>query len=171
MSEITITKATIEDLEIFYPFFEKGVKKFFANEYTGKTLDYFFQNTYSKDGALRTIKDNNTSIYIAKDGDAIVGFLWQSGKASGGVAFGDWLAVDENQRGKGIGSKLLQAWQEDCLKKGVHVLRINTEEHNIKFYEKNGFILIGLFPKGHYGADDYHMYKPIQEPKEENYLR
>jgi len=171
MSEIIVSKATINDLDDFIPFFQHNLRKYFSKEFTPKTLDHFLNKLYSKKAANKTIESKIAYIFVVKDKGKIIGFLWQLNKPSGGVAFNDWMAVDENYQRKGIGSKLLKIWEKESLKNGVHSLRLITEENNIKFYEKNGYKMIGLFPKGNYGIDGYHMYKPIQEPKEENYLK
>ncbi len=107
---------------------------------------------------------------MAKDKDQIVGFLMVSA-AYGGVSFGNWLVVCRNYQRQGIASKLLKIWEKEAKKWGCHKLHLLTEGRNVSFYQKRGFILLGLIPKNYFGADDFYFYKTIQEPKEENYLK
>ena len=169
MDEIIINKAITEDLNSFYDFFQKKLKENFSDEYTPRTIAHFIEKTFTKEATSKSIK--NCNLFLAKDGKKIVGFLFKLDPQKYGVDYTDWLVVDEDYRGRGIGSNLLKAWEKDALKKGAHCLMIMTEQRNVDFYKKRGFIYMGRIPKGWAGAEDIYFYKPIQEPKEENYLR
>jgi len=169
MNKIEINKASYKNFDLFYQFFTKKVKEYFSDEYTSKTFNHFFNKTFTKKAVRQSIK--NGDLFLAKENDRLVGFLLKLEPHKYGVDYADWLAVDKNYRNRVIATKLLKSWEEDAIKKGVHCLMITTEERNINFYKKRGFIYMGKIPKGYAGAEDYYFYKPTQEPKEENYLR
>ncbi len=170
MMKIQYSQLKIDDLDKFFSFFKENVKKFFSDEYTPKTLEYFFSKMFSKEKVKESL-ENGGYLLLAKDSDKIVGFIYQQEKDEGGVAYAEWLMADKNYHGQGIGSALVKKWEEECIARGVHCIYLMTEKHNIKFYEKCGFTYMGCMPKGWFGAEDNYMYKEIQEPKEENYLK
>ena len=170
MSNIEFVPAKTEEIDKFYPFFEEAVKRYFSNEFMPKTIKHFFKKPFAKTVFKESFKKGGYIIF-AKDGKKIVGFLIQLSKEEGGIICAEWLIVDKNYRGRDIGSTLLKLWEKECLKRGVHCIYLCTEKYNIKFYEKCGFTYMGCMPKGWFGVTDYYMYKTIQEPKEENYLK
>lgn len=170
MNKIKIEKAKEKDFNELYTFFETNTRKFFKRDYTQKTFDFMFDKLYSKK-RIKEIVLGKGSVLIAIDGDKIVGLLMQFYKEEGGVAFANWFMVDEKYHGKGIGTQMLKSWENECLLRGVHSVYLCTEDYNVKFYEKRGFTYMGVMPHGWFGAPDHYMYKEIQEPKEENYLK
>jgi len=168
--EITYRKATVEDIEKIYSQFEQNIRDFFKEEYKPKTMDYFFSNRMSKEG-LKKIVEESGILYLAEDGAKSVGFLLLFEKPSGGVSFANWFTVNKSYQGKGIGTSLLKFWEDDCLQKGVHALMLGTEDYNIEFYKKRGFVFMGKMPHGYFGAEDNYMYKDIQAPNEGAFTR
>lgn len=168
--EITYRKATVEDVENFYSQFERNIRDFFNEEYTPKTMNYFFGNRMSKEGLKKIISESGF-LYLAEDSSKPVGFLLFFDKPSGGVSFANWFTVNKEYQGKGIGSDLLKLWEDDCLKKGVHALMLGTEDYNLDFYKKRGFIFMGKMPHGYFGAEDNYMYKDIQLPNEDAFIK
>ena len=168
--EITYRKATADDIEKIYEQFEENIRDFFKEEYTPKTMDYFFGNRMSKDG-LKKIAGGDGTLYLAEADTEAVGFLLLFEKVSGGVSFANWFTVNKEYQGKGIGTGLLKFWEDDCLKNGVHALWLGTEEYNLDFYAKRGFVYMGKMPHGYFGAEDNYMYKDIQMPNEEAFTK
>ena len=69
------------------------------------------------------------------------------------VATIDIIWVDEQYRGQGLGSILLGEVERDVMKKGCHLVHLDTFDFQAKgFYEKNGYSVFGTLedcPKGH----------------------
>jgi ribosomal protein S18 acetylase RimI-like enzyme len=62
----------------------------------------------------------------------------------------EFLAVDETQRGQGIGSQLLQTMEDRALANKCAHLAIDVARHNDtarRLYERHGFTTIGQWPK------------------------
>ena len=69
------------------------------------------------------------------------------------VAYIDTLWVDENYRGKGLGSKLLAEIEKTAKDKGCYLIHLDTFDFQAKeFYEKHGYKVFGILedcPKEH----------------------
>lgn len=169
-------RAKISDLDNFFDFFAKSLKKYFlrqernTDDYTSLALDYMCDEGFNKGYFRKGITNRNKIIYLALDDSNIFGYLIVE-KLDGGVSFGEWLAVDNNYQKRGIAISLLKMWENEVLKWGGHMVYIYTEKRNLEFYKNRGFNYVGLMPKSWYGADHYLFYKTLQEQKEENYLR
>lgn len=168
-------KATLADLDIFFDFFTKSLKKHFlrqegsADDYTALSLNYMSDEIYNKSYFKKGITTGRKIIYLAVDNN-IKGYLVVD-KLDGGVCFGEWLAVGNNYRKRGIATGLLKIWEQEVLKQGGHMVYVYTEKRNMQYYKNRGFNYVGLIPKSWYGADHYFFYKTLQKPKEENFLR
>ncbi len=169
-------QATISDLNSFFEFFKGRLKKYFLREknsfddYTPLALDYMLTKDYNRNKFKKWLENKKRIIYLSLDKNRIKGCLMVE-KPDGGVSFGHWLMVDKNYRDKGIATNLLSNWEKDVLNWGGHMVYLSTEQRNLEFYKKRGFIHAGLMPKSWFGADHHRFYKMLQEPMEENYLR
>lgn len=69
------------------------------------------------------------------------------------VAYIDTLWVDENYRGKGLGSKLIAEIEKTAKDKGCYLIHLDTFDFQAKeFYEKHRYEVFGILencPKGH----------------------
>lgn len=52
------------------------------------------------------------------------------------------MAVEEEWRGKGIGAIVLKALEKIAIKKGAKKIILHARDHAVKFYEKNGYIIV-----------------------------
>ena len=72
------------------------------------------------------------------------------------------LWVDEPYRGKGIGSDLLRAFEQEAKKNGADRMMVEPFDWNVSFFRKNGYekvtSVLEDFPKGH---TMYCMEKPL----------
>lgn len=87
-----------------------------------------------------------------------------------GVCNLGWLMVDRSHQRKGIGKKLISAFEQVMKERGDHSIHLYSAEWNLPYYKKMGYELVGLYKNSWFGADDYLLNKTIQEPKEENFL-
>lgn len=158
-----------EEVGSFYSFLSESIRGRFP-EYTEKTREYFAEKRHSRDKLREELKAGARSVLVAAAEGKYAGFLMYE-PLFGGVAFCNWLVVKEELQGRGLASRLLEEWERISREAGAHKLIIWTNNRNVEFYKKRGFILVGNIPDNYFGATDYLLYKSIQEPKEENYLR
>lgn len=167
--DIEIKQISKEHVDDFFDFFSVGVESLFP-EYTNNIRKYLSSNkAISKEMLVKKIENNNFVLAAFKN-NKIIGLLIADVPFGGG-SFAHWLIVTGEHQKKGIGRSLLSKWEELALASGAHYLQLEISERNIGFYEKVGFVQVGLQKKGAFGTDNYIYYKLIQEPKEENFLR
>jgi len=164
-----IHKATEKDIDLFFPLFQETVTTKFP-EYSKNTLIYLLKLDYSKSKIQNLIKNKESNLFLALQGKIIVGFLLAE-NSHGGIAFCNWIAVSQHHQKQGLGTKLIQTWEQHALKEGAHKLHLWTEERNVTFYKKQGFTLLGKIPDDYFGADDYIMYKSLRKSNENNFLK
>lgn len=138
--------------------------------YSVKIKDYHLKHDFDAE----TIKQNYSRkifwYWGAFLNKKIVGYLI-SLPSFGGVALIIWLGIDKVYQRKGIGKKFLEEFANWAKKQGVHALHLYTVKEDLTFYQKLGFIKAGKIEKSYYGNEDYYLYKILQEPKEENFLK
>jgi ribosomal protein S18 acetylase RimI-like enzyme len=145
--EIRLSKATKEDV--------KDIVKIWA-----ETIDWHSQFDedfkLDKDGKAnfsfmvsKALYESTQVVYVAKSEERLVGFLFGYTKKHSGffrkrvVAHISDIAVDEEFRRQGIGSKLMAKFEKDFARENqadeltlyVHLLN----ESGVKFYEKLGY--------------------------------
>lgn len=105
--------------------------------------------TWFDKSVSRTMSDYAYSCYLD---NACVGVVTVSLHDEFGQI--DIIAVDEEMRGHGIGSKMIAA--AESLSAGKRELRVVTQKENAvacRFYERNGFVFADEF-------EVYHFYRP-----------
>lgn len=105
---------------------------------------------YDQQSAIITNADSyackfadHASVYVAKEQDNIIGFLaFYNNDHVNKQGYLSAIAIDENYRGKKIGSKLIGFALEKCKETGMNILSLEVNKKNTKaidFYEHLGF--------------------------------
>lgn len=106
--------------------------------------------------------DNHELLNIVEyddNGNVIAGIL-------GGTYWGwmhiDILWVDENHRRSGIGSRLLEAAEQEALRRGAHSVHVDTMSWQApEFYKKHGYRIIGELNDIPSGNKKFHLVKGL----------
>lgn len=90
------------------------------------------------------------------------------GGALGWTAWGelyvDILWVADSARGKGVGSRLMTAIEEQARQRECHRVHLGTMSHQApEFYPRAGYVQCGFFPGANGWPDRYMYYKDIPE--------
>jgi ribosomal protein S18 acetylase RimI-like enzyme len=72
------------------------------------------------------------------------------------------MAVEENWRGKGIGSIVLNALEKIAIEKGAKKIILHARDNAVKFYEKNGYKVVSESHKLFGVIPHYFMQKTIE---------
>lgn len=166
---VKIVKAKAGDFEGFYKLWQKTLRDG-SFLYPKRSAPYLLKVSLPKKAQLKKeILSGKKLLYVARNNEKIIGYLLTN-EDFAGVVFGNWLGVDSQFRHKGIGSKLLQIWEKEAVKSGVHALQLWTTENDLGFYQKNDFILGGKFKKAWFGLDHFFFYKIVGQPKPQKYV-
>jgi ribosomal protein S18 acetylase RimI-like enzyme len=130
-----ITSATIEDLEQLIPLFDE-YRKFYRKEVSPNSGNFLKER----------ISQNDSTIFLAREGNSIVGFVQLyytfSSLSLGKVAIINDLFVEPKSRKKKIGSMLISQAIEHGKEKKVSFLTLSTQIANTnaqELYKKLGF--------------------------------
>ena len=146
MSNVKIRLATLEDVSGIMPIFAQIVDyhaSIDSEVYTDADMSAFEQSVQDQ------LTKDNWKIFVAETNKKIVGFLTLQMRSNrrqwGNVADTDGridcLAVDENYRHMGIGTKLMAQVENYLKSQGIFEMRLTVSIHNpnaIKCYEKMG---------------------------------
>lgn len=168
-TNLIFRQGTEADIPAFLAFFRTSIPHLFP-QYSPNSVAYEVDVDYGPEFLTRKLKSGDKKVYLALDGDKVVGYIMVM-ESIAGVAFADWLAVDKKYQKRGVASALLTMWEKDALDEGAHALQLWTTENNLTFYKNRGFVNGGLFPKAWHGEDCYLIYRALREPEEKNFLK
>ncbi|MCR5763402.1 MAG: GNAT family N-acetyltransferase [Treponema sp.] len=122
----------------------------------------FINNALEKYNNGKVGPDNHELLNIVeydKNDSLIAGIL-------GGTYWGwmhiDILWVDENFRGKGVGTRLLKAAEAEAVKRGCHSAHVDTMSWQAPvFYKKNGYKIISELNDIPSGYKKFHLIKEL----------
>jgi ribosomal protein S18 acetylase RimI-like enzyme len=157
--QIKIEKLRQKDLPAFYAVFKRSLFKDFR-EYSPKMATFKWKQ-HRKNHLMRWVKDGSEVVFLAKDKDGkVVGFL-TTDAVFGGVAYCNWLIVDRQFQGQGIGGRILQFWEKWAKKNQAHMLDLTCDKRNLSFYRKFGFKRYGFMKEGYCNESNYLLAKKI----------
>ena len=108
------------------------------------------------------------SLFIgAYDGEKLIGITFGYIKKNT-VLLGE-MAIDKNHRGKGIGSKLLQQFEERVHSLGKTVIELGAQERAEEFYMKNNYEPILFVQIKHAEVPKNYQNLPFEIIKETNF--
>lgn len=95
------------------------------------------------------------------------------GKVLGGIVgstYWDWfdmnfLWIDDALRGTGLGARLLEQAEAECVRRGVYDITCDTADFQaLSFYQKHGFEIFGTLPNRPPGHTSYYLRKSLSVP-------
>jgi GNAT superfamily N-acetyltransferase len=96
----------------------------------------------------------------ADDGDLLAGL---NGWTWGGCGYIEYLWVRDDQRGNGLGTRLLAAAEAEIRQRGCDRVALNTHSFQAPgFYARLGYIECGRTPGYPSGHDHIHLVKQLQ---------
>lgn len=107
-------------------------------------------------------KDRRPLMVLIKDPatDQVIGGI--TGKTTLGMAFLDLFHLPEHLRGSGLGSQMLQAFEDEALRRGCRNAVLYTLSFQAPgFYEKHGWVRFGEIPCAPEGSSRVFLSKPL----------
>lgn len=95
------------------------------------------------------LASDSKRVYVAQEGPTIVGFvcLFFAEKPWGRACEIETLVVDEDARGKAVGTKLMRRAEEVAREEGALAMRVDVLHTNVegrRFYEADGYRTIAV---------------------------
>ena len=140
--------------------------KHFGQLFDADTLSKLIEGVQSKTAILADFK-NGYDYYFITESSKNVGYFAYKILSTEDELFLNKLYIFADQRGKGIGKKVLKYLEDICLSDGVNSISLTVFHENtnsVKAYEKWGFENLGLIKKvfsDDLVFDDFKMRKKI----------
>ena len=167
MTVINYNLATVEEVPEFHKFFAYTINELFG-DYSKETQEYFLSKDYDEWWMTKSIKEGSKILYLAKDQQSIVGYIF-FGRVYGGVTMASWIAVSPDYQKKGIAKELINLWEQWAINNDAHALQLWTQDKNIAYYQKRGFTLSGQFPHAWFGMTTNLLYKTLKAVDAKSY--
>ena len=139
---VQVRPATTDDLDAVAQLFDE-YRVFYGQDSDLKLAKSFLGERLSS---------GDSRIFVGQCGDAICGFLQLYPSFSSTAARRIWvlndLYVNDEQRGSGVGSALLQQADALCSESGAHHMELATARDNTparELYEKHGWVRDDVF--------------------------
>ncbi len=130
---ILIDEMQLDELGNILNLVKRVFDEFEAPYYSRKGIENFYKFT-NYDNLILNL-DKNMKIFVAKDGNAIVGMI-----AIRDYSHISMLFVDKNYHRKGIASRLVDEAKYYCRKNSkINNITVNSSPYAVEFYHKKGF--------------------------------
>lgn len=74
----------------------------------------------------------------------------------------DWLWLPDTLRGRGVGSAVMDAVEEDARRRGCVGAHVETTDYQaLPFYEKRGYVVFGVLEGYPLGSRSYYLQKAL----------
>lgn len=147
-----IRRATEADLDPLATLEPRLFREAYVDQLRAEDLDAFIAEHLTAAHVAADLRDPTTTVFVAEDGDAIMGFATiRSAPPPVALDGGRPLAlsmlyVDAAWHGRGVGPALMTEALGHASRDGHDVLWLTVWEHNaraIRFYAKHGFAVVG----------------------------
>lgn len=140
---MNVREATTEDVEAIRRVARESFEASYEEALGADRLERGIESWYSEERLHDEIPDDERSFFVATEGGSVVGFaqsfLAQRRETVGEI---DWIHVDPEYRGRGIGSRLLERVESELHDRGATRLEgraLLANETGMAFYEQEGY--------------------------------
>ncbi len=126
--------------------------------------DRVWAEYHQEQGHLSADYQTHKLVFVARDSeDMVIGMA--TGSIMAGVGHLSELLVDATYRGKGLGSALLEVFENRCIEDNCHKLTVHTERNGParSFYEHRGWELEAIHYRDMAGLDYVRLVKFLDE--------
>jgi len=155
---VTIIRLNSKDIEQFYALFTDLIQNEIPE--LKDRSDFFLNGDYSKLRVYSALEYSKSVILGCFVDNKLVGFLWGN-DGYAGLGFVSWLMIDQQYRKRGLATKLLKYYEDTIKELGGHVVELYCFERLKPFYERNGYSVIGIRPKGYFKLKQFIMSREL----------
>ncbi|MBA3970867.1 MAG: GNAT family N-acetyltransferase, partial [Bacteroidetes bacterium] len=140
MMELKFRKASTHDVGLIAQLADSIWRKHYITIITIEQIEFMLATMYSAESLLKQMNEGHV-FTIIYDNEKAIGYISLSTKDEWNY-FLHKFYVDNNEQGKGIGSKLLEYILKELANAESIELTVNRKNYKaINFYFKNGFVI------------------------------
>ena len=146
--KIEFKKAKLSDYVEIHTVMQTSARDISRKAYHKKLVDTFnkFYIDKTKDYIKQTLENPDNHTIIAKDKNRIIGFIQlKVNKQNGTISH---LYILPGYEGKSVGTQLFSLIKEQAMQLNINKLMIESTLNALTYYEKLGFVNIGLISDG-----------------------
>lgn len=145
MTEVSVRPAVLGDISAILRIAERGWNAAYGDFLSQETIDSAMTEWYDPDTTREQIEHDDIAYFVAEKNGSILGYT--SGGPSGDETSATLGAiyVDPDYWGNGIGTILLEAFEEFCRQQGYDTIQFQVLVKNdigASFYQKHGYDVI-----------------------------
>lgn len=126
---------------------------------------------FTLDQCFKNLSSPTLSVHIAKDSDNILGFIATRIDGIEGEPLIEYICIDSQYRGKGLGSRLM-SYAEDRLFASADNIYLFVSDINpraIELYERLSYRRVGALPDYNLQGQTEYLYRKFRRPRQERY--
>ncbi|WP_436344747.1 N-acetyltransferase family protein [Natronorubrum sp. FCH18a] len=142
MGSTLIRDADSDDIAGILRVTERSWNSAYSEILSTETIDQTISELHEGDATLQLIEREDVASFVAERGEDIVGYLSGGPSTDETVARLGALYVDPDVWNDGIGTELLQTFEEHCRQQGVELIQFSVLDENeigLSFYRKHGY--------------------------------
>jgi ribosomal protein S18 acetylase RimI-like enzyme len=142
MTAPIVRDATPDDVDAILDIAQRAWRDTYGDILQTATIESALDEWYERESTRAAIDDDEIAYFVAEDDDSVVGYLSGRQKENGETATISAIYADPNRRGEGIGTALLERFEEFCRDRGCRTIELwALAENDIghSFYQSRGF--------------------------------
>lgn len=142
METVSIRDAEVEDITDILRITEQSWNAAYSEILSEEMIDQTMEEFREGDVTQRLIEREDAAFFVAERSDTIVGYISSVPSDDENVAVLGALYVDPDCWNEGIGTELLQTFEEFCRQRGAEWIQfyvLDENEIGLSFYQKHGY--------------------------------
>lgn len=138
-----VREATPSDVEEIVTLAERAWRATYGGTLARETIETAMDEWYDPEGTREAIERDDVAYFVAIDDGSVVGYV--SGSGEGTEARLGAIYVDPERWGEGIGTELLERFEQFCRRRGYERIEFGVLAENDvgkSFYRSHGFEVV-----------------------------
>lgn len=145
MTEVTVRAAASEDVPAILRIAERGWNAAYDGLLSQETIDSAMTEWYDPATTRKQIEHEDVTYFVAENNGRILGYASGGPSEEGTAATLGAIYVDPDHWGNGIGTVLLEAFEDFCRRRGYDTIQYQVLAKNdvgTSFYQNHGYGVI-----------------------------
>lgn len=145
MAELTIRTAVADDVPTILRIAERGWKTAYGDFLSQQTIDTAMAEWYDPNTTREQIECEDVAYFVAEQHGNILGYASGSPSSEKTIATLGAIYVDPEYWGNGVGTALLEEFEDFCRQRGCDTIQFQVLTENdvgTSFYRKHGYEVV-----------------------------